>query len=112
RPVLESRGSLRLAEISAAVAGLSRACESYRADRGQAPGAPQADDRAFFISYAQSGRAKFREPLARQLVLTDGHAPDEYRADTVRNLDPWYGAFEVKTGQRLYLAPTDRVSIW
>jgi len=45
-------------------------------------------------------------------VLTDGHAPDEYRADTVRNLDAWYGAFDVKTGQRLYLAPPDRVRVW
>src|SRR5262249_3621663 len=111
-PDLHVNGQLTLSENIADLAGLSAAYDSYRADRGQDPGAPQADDRTFFISYAQGWRAKFREPLARQLVLTDGHAPDEYRADTVRNLDPWYGAFEVKTGQRLYLAPPDRVRIW
>jgi predicted metalloendopeptidase len=27
----------------------------------------------------------------------------------VRNIDPWYGAFDVKPGQALYLAPADRV---
>ncbi len=43
---------------------------------------------------------------------TDGHAPSEYRADTVRNLDAWYDAFKVVPGQKLYLAPADRVRIW
>jgi predicted metalloendopeptidase len=45
-------------------------------------------------------------------VITDGHAPDEYRADTVRNLDAWYQAFGVKPGEKLYLAPDQRVRIW
>ena len=48
----------------------------------------------------------------RQRVVVDSHAPDEYRADTVRNLDPWYSAFSVKPGQALYLPPSDRVHIW
>jgi putative endopeptidase len=30
----------------------------------------------------------------------------------VRNLDAWYPAFDVKPGQRLYLAPDDRVRVW
>jgi len=69
-------------------------------------------DQQFFISFAQSWRDKFREPLLRQLLLTDGHSPSQYRADTVRNLDPWYAAFQVSPGERLYLAPSDRVGIW
>ena len=48
----------------------------------------------------------------RQQVATDGHAPDEYRADTVRNLDAWYAAFSVQPGQKLYLAEKDRVKVW
>ena len=48
----------------------------------------------------------------RQRVVVDSHAPDEYRADTVRNLDPWYDAFPVKPGQKLYLAPAERVRVW
>jgi predicted metalloendopeptidase len=48
----------------------------------------------------------------RQRIVTDGHAPPEYRADTVRNLDAWYEAFDVKAGQKLYLAPADRVRVW
>jgi predicted metalloendopeptidase len=30
----------------------------------------------------------------------------------VRNLDAWYGAFDVQPGQALYLAPEDRVRVW
>jgi predicted metalloendopeptidase len=48
----------------------------------------------------------------RQQIITDGHAPDQYRALTVRNLDAWYEAFGVKPGDKLYLSPEQRVRIW
>jgi hypothetical protein len=48
----------------------------------------------------------------RRRVVTDGHAPAEFRADTVPNLDPWYDPFHVVPGSRLYLAPEDRVRVW
>ena len=48
----------------------------------------------------------------RQRVLTDGHAPAEFRADTVRNVDAWYAAFGVKPGERLTLPPAQRVKVW
>ena len=48
----------------------------------------------------------------RRQIVTDGHAPAEYRADTVRNLDPWYQAFSVQPGEKLYLAPAQRAPIW
>jgi predicted metalloendopeptidase len=44
--------------------------------------------------------------------MTDPHAPPEYRADTVRNVDAWYAAFDVKPGEKLYLEQPDRVRIW
>jgi putative endopeptidase len=107
-PDLHVNGKLTLSENIADVAGLSAAYDAYRAQ-----GNPTADsDRVFFTSYAQAWKAKRREALSRQLVVIDGHAPDEYRADTVRNLDAWYPAFDVKKGQRLYLDPPDRVRVW
>jgi putative endopeptidase len=69
-------------------------------------------DQQFFLSFAQSWRGKLREPALRQQVLADGHAPNEYRGSTVRNLDPWYTAFDVKPGQALHLPPPDRVRVW
>jgi predicted metalloendopeptidase len=44
--------------------------------------------------------------------MTDPDAPAQFRADTVRNIDPWYTAFEVQPGEKLSLAPADRVRIW
>jgi putative endopeptidase len=45
-------------------------------------------------------------------LLTDPHSPSEQRGNIVRNMDPWYKAFNVQPGQKLYLAPADRVRIW
>jgi predicted metalloendopeptidase len=53
-----------------------------------------------------------REATARQQVATDPHAPGEFRADTVRNLDAWYAAFKIAPTDKLYLAPKDRIHIW
>jgi putative endopeptidase len=45
-------------------------------------------------------------------LLTDPHSPSAQRTWIVRNFDPWYKAFNVQPGQKLYLAPADRVRIW
>ena len=70
-------------------------------------------DQRFFLSYAQAWRWKYREAYARQLLKTDPHSLAEARVNAVvRNFDPWYAAFGVKPGDKLYLAPKDRVRIW
>jgi predicted metalloendopeptidase len=114
-PDLALNGHQVLSENIADVAGLSAAYDAYRASlKGATPPDFQGftGDQQFFISFGQSWRTKYREPALRQQVATDGHAPDEYRADTVRNLDPWYAAFSVPAGQKLYLAPNARVRVW
>ena len=114
-PGLPINGKQTLGENIADVAGLAAAYDAYRLSLG-GKAAPVVQgftgDQQFFISYAQSWREKTREPLLRQQILTDGHAPAAYRPATVRNLDAWYTAFQVKPGQALYLAPADRVKVW
>jgi putative endopeptidase len=44
-------------------------------------------------------------------LITDPHSPSEQRAGIVRNLDPWYPAFDVQAGQKMYLPPEQRVRI-
>ncbi len=108
-------GRQTLSENLADLAGLAAAYDGYRAAvAGQIgpAGAAFTGDQLFFISFAQSWRSKMREATERQLIITDGHAPDQYRALTVRNLDAWYPAFGVKPGQALYLEPTARVRTW
>jgi putative endopeptidase len=74
--------------------------------------APADADQQFFVGYAHAWQTKLREPTARQRVLTDGHAPAQYRTAIVRNLAPWYKAFNVQPGQALYLEPAERVRVW
>ena len=114
-PDIAVNGKQTLSENIADVAGLSVAYDAWRGTlKGQpAPGtAGFSGGQLFFLSFAQSWRQKIREPALRQRIVTNGHAPAEYRADTVRNLDAWYDAFGVKPGQKLYLAPADRVRVW
>jgi predicted metalloendopeptidase len=114
-PDIAVNGRLTSSEDIADVAGLAAAYDAYKMELGGKP-APQwqglSGDQQFFLAFAQSWRSKIREQAARQRILTDGHAPAEYRADTVRNLDVWYDAYAVKPGQKLYLAPSARVRVW
>jgi putative endopeptidase len=114
-PDLALNGKQTLEENIADLAGLSAAHDAYRAALAGKAAAVQngfSGDQQFFIAVGQSLAVKEREAAVRQDVMTDVHPPDEYRVDTVRNLDAWYAAFDVKPGDKLYLAPADRVRIW
>ncbi len=114
-PDLSLNGQQTLSENIADVAGLSAAYDAYHLSLGgQADQRRQGftGDQQFFIEFAQSWRDKYRAPLLRQIVVTDGHSPSEFRADTVRNLDAWYPAFDVQSGTKLFLPPADRVRVW
>ena len=109
-PDLAVNGQLTLSENLADLAGLSASYDAYRASSGKNAG--EEGDRQFFIGYAHSWRTKMREAAERRGILTDGHAPPQYRTATVRNIDAWYKAFDVQPGQALYLAPDQRVRVW
>jgi len=114
-PDLAVNGQQTLGENIADVAGLATSYDAYHVSlNGKDAPVVQGftGDQQFFISFAQSWREKEREQALRRGILTDGHAPDQYRASTVRNLDAWYPAFDVKAGDSLFLAPPDRVKVW
>jgi putative endopeptidase len=113
-PDVHVNGRQTLSENLADVAGLAVAYDAYhRADPAKAAAVEGfSADQLFFLSFGQSWRQKIREASLRQRLVTDGHAPARYRADTVRNLDSWYAAFDVKPGQTLYLSPQNRVRMW
>jgi putative endopeptidase len=114
-PGLHVNGKLTLGENIADVAGLAAAYEAYkRSLKGKELPVIQgfSGDQRFFLAYAQSWASKMRDATLRQRIAADGHAPDRFRALTVRNLDAWYAAFNVQPGQKLYLAPDQRVRIW
>ena len=114
-PGLHLNGKQELGENIADVAGLTAAYEAYRKSLNGKE-APVIDgltgDQRFFLAFAQSWRTKMRDKALRARVATDVHAPAMWRVQTVRNLDAWYGAFNVQAGQQLYLAPDKRVHVW
>jgi len=114
-PDVHVNGKQTLSENIADVAGLSVAYDGWQRSLNGKPGV-DADGftarQLFFLSYAQGWRDKTREAALRRRIVTDGHAPDQYRADTVRNLDAWYDAFDVEHGQKLFLTPENRVRVW
>ncbi|HTL97218.1 MAG TPA: M13 family metallopeptidase [Holophagaceae bacterium] len=114
-PGLHLNGQQTLGENIADVSGLTIAYIAYRKSLGGKP-APVigglTGDQRFFLAFAQSWREKTRDAALRAQVVGDGHAPGNFRAQTVRNLDAWYDAFLPKPGEKLYLAPKDRVKIW
>lgn len=114
-PDLAINGEQTLDENIGDVAGLAIALDAYHLSlRGrEAPAVGGFNgDQLLFIAFGQLWRQKIREQVLRQEVMSDGHAPNEYRAFTVRNLDAWYQAFGVKPGERLYLAPGERTTVW
>jgi predicted metalloendopeptidase len=114
-PGLHVNGKQTLNENIADVAGLGAAYDAYKASLHGKP-APVigglTGDQRFFLAYAQSWAVKSRPETLRQIVLTNEHAPEQFRAQTVRNIDAWYKAFNVQPGQKLFLAPNQRVKIW
>ena len=115
-PGVHIKGKLTLGENLADLGGLEAAYAAYRRYVARHGEPPVIDgftgDQRFFLAYAQAWAVKSRPETLRQIVLTNGHAPEQFRALTVRNLDAWYPAFQVKPGQKLYLAPDKRVKIW
>jgi putative endopeptidase len=114
-PGLHINGEQTLGENIADVAGLAAAYDAYKMSLNGKP-LPVVDgltgDQRFFLAFAQSWRQKIRDAALRQQIVTNEHAPNRYRAQTVRNIDAWYDVDGVKEGEKLYLAPDARVRIW
>ncbi|HEX4693536.1 M13 family metallopeptidase [Sphingomonas sp.] len=114
-PGFHVKGALTLGENSADLAGLNAAYDAYHRSlggkRARVIGGYTGDQR-FYLGWGQVWRRNYREANLRQRLLTDPHSPNDARADIVRNMDPWYAAFNVQPSQKLFLAPDQRVRIW
>jgi putative endopeptidase len=108
-------GKFTLGENIGDLAGLTIAYDAYKASLGGKE-APVIDgltgDQRFFLGWAQVWRRNYREQNLSQRITTDPHSPSIQRTWVSRNLDPWYKAYQIKEGQKLYLKPEERVRIW
>ena len=109
-------GALTIGENIGDLGGLTIAYQAYKLALGGKP-APVFDGltgaQRFFIGWAQVWRGKARDAEMTRRLATDPHSPAEFRCNgTIRNVPEFYEAFGVKEGDKLFLAPGDRVKIW
>jgi predicted metalloendopeptidase len=109
-------GELTLGENIADNAGAIMASRAYRISQGGKDG-PVIDgysaEQRLFMGLAQARRGKARDPALIAQVKSDPHSPSEFRVNgSLRNHPGFYKAFDVKTGDKMYLAPEQRVIFW
>jgi putative endopeptidase len=115
RPGLCISGKQVLSESVADLAGLLVAHDAYISSlKGKTDVVIDGlnGEQRFFLAFAQRWRKVQSDAALCQQIAIDTHPPGEYRSDTVRNVDAWYKAYDVRAGDKLYVAPKDRVRIW
>ena len=115
-PGFHVNGALTLGENIADIAGIEIAYKAYLASlHGRAP--PMIDgmtaDQRFYIGFAQSWLGKRRDESRIAQVKSDSHSPEKYRTNgVVVHMPSFYSAFSVVPGDKMYLAPQERVTLW
>ncbi|GAA4369055.1 M13 family metallopeptidase [Agromyces bauzanensis] len=109
-------GALTIGENIGDLGGLAIAWKAYQLSLGTAK-PPVIDGltgaRRFFLSWAQAWQMKGRDEEVIRLLAIDPHSPNEFRCNQiVRNIDEFYGAFEVTERDALWLDQAQRVTIW
>lgn len=70
-------------------------------------------EQRLFISWSTIWRGKMRDEALKNQVKTDPHSPAMYRGFVpIQNLDSFYKAFDIKEGDKMFVAPEKRVKIW
>jgi putative endopeptidase len=115
-PGYNVNGALTLGENIADNSGLSIAYKAYQISLGGKP-APVIDgytgDQRLFMGWAQVWRGKARDAETIRLLATDPHSPAAVRGNApLTNLPGFYSAFGVKEGDKMYVAPEKRTTIW
>ena len=110
-------GDQTMGENIADLGGLLLALDAYHyrwaASQRRVVDAGLTGDQRLFLGFAQIWRSAIRPDALRRQIVSDFHSPEVDRVNgTVRNVDAWYAAWNVKPGDALYLAPEHRVRIW
>ena len=115
-PGFHINGALTLGENIADIAGIEIAYKAYIASlNGAAP--PVIDgmtaEQRFYIGFAQSWLGKRRDASTIAGIKSDPHSPEKYRVNgVVIHMPTYYSAFSVKPGDKMYLPPGDRITLW
>lgn len=105
-PGVHVNGKLTLPENIADLMGLQLAWRAYGGER-------RGGARDFFLAYARQWAVKRRDERLLQLLASDPHAPAALRANhPAMQLDAFHDTFATRPGDRMYLAPQQRLRAW
>ena len=111
-----ANGRLTLGENIADQGGLRVAYTAYRLSLGDSDGEVIdgfTPDQRFYLAYANVWAGNIRDEEILNRTKTDPHSLGRWRVNgTLRNLAPFFSAFSIKDGDKMYLSPSERVIIW
>ncbi len=109
-------GELTLGENIGDLSGVTIAYKAYHMSEAS-KNSPVLDgfsgEQRFFMGFGQVWRSKYTEEELRNRVATDVHSPSEFRPiGSLSNFTPFYAAFDVQKGDKMFVTPEKRVKIW
>ena len=115
-PNMHINGKASMGENIGDLGGVLISLDAYHQSLGgkRAPViAGYTGDQRFFLGWGQVWRTLQRPEALRQQLVGDPHSPGQVRAIApLRNVDAWYQTWNIQPGDKLYIAPEDRVRIW
>jgi putative endopeptidase len=113
---LHINGAMTVGENTADIAGIAVAYDAFKmTEEGQ--GNTKIDgftpDQRFFISLAKIWRVKMKDEFLRLWINNNPHSPPNWRVNgPLMNTTPFYKAFNVQAGDKMFLPKKDRITIW
>jgi len=113
---LHINGAMTVGENTADIAGLAVAYDAFKMTE-QGKGNTKIDgytpDQRFFISLAKIWRVKMKDEFLRLWINNNPHSPPNWRVNgPLMNTTPFYDAFNLKPGDKMFLPKKDRITIW
>lgn len=110
------KGALTVGENTADIAGVAIAYDAFKLTQ-QGQDTTKLDgftpDQRFFISIARIWRVKTRDEFLRMYVNTNPHSPAKWRVNgPLMNFTPFYNAFNVQPGDKMYKPESERIVVW
>lgn len=110
------KGALTVGENTADIAGIAIAFDAFKLTE-QAKSGEKIDgftpEQRFFISIARIWRVKTKDAFMRTYVNTNPHSPAKWRVNgPLMNFTPFYKAFDVKPGDKMYKPESERITVW
>lgn len=113
---LHVNGALTVGENTADIAGIAVAYDAFKMTeegKGNVKIDGYTPDQRFFISLAKIWRVKMKDEYLRLWINNNPHSPPNWRVNgPLMNMTPFYNAFNVQEGDKMFLPKKDRITIW